>query len=122
MSVDPINIHPSSSVEIMSSVEVPKQSPITRLVGTELPTIGVLPSPVSSSSSSEKLDYSRDDYADRNDVHYAPDTSKYSHLAEEEVHVAAPGIEPPSGKTSTVEGILSFLNHHSFFRSVINTV
>jgi len=64
MSVDPIDIHPSSSVEIISSVEVPERSPIARLVGTELPTIGVHPTPVSSSSSSKKLDYSRDDDVD----------------------------------------------------------
>ena len=36
----------------------------------------------------------------------ASDTSKYSHLTEEEVQVAALGIEPLSGETSTVEGIL----------------
>ena len=115
MSVDLIDIHPSSSVEIMPSVEVPEKSPIAGLIGTGLPITGVLPIPVSSLSSSEKLDYSGDDDADWNDVHSAPDINKYSHLAQEEVQVAAPGIKPPSGETSTVEGILFFLNHHSFF-------
>ena len=58
MSVDPIDIHPSSSVEIMPSVEVPEQSPIA---GLELPITGVCLTLVSSSSSSEKLDYSGDE-------------------------------------------------------------
>jgi len=42
---------------------------------------------VSSSSSSEKLDYSGDDDVDWDNVHSAPDSSKYSHLAEEETSV-----------------------------------
>ena len=63
MSVDPINIHPSSSVEIMPLVKVPEQSPIVGLIGTGLPTTGVLPTPVSSSFLSEKLDYSGEDDA-----------------------------------------------------------
>jgi len=54
-----------------------------------------------------------DDDADWDDVHSALDTSKYSHLTEEEVQIAATRIEPPSEEISTVEGILSFLNHHS---------
>ena len=85
MSVDPIDIHPSSSVEIMSSVEVPEQSPIIGLVGTELPNIGVHLTRVSSLSLSEKLDYSGDDDVDWDDVHPAPNTSKHSHLTEEEM-------------------------------------
>jgi len=48
-------------------------------------------------------------------VHSAPDTRKYFHLAEEEMQAAAPGTKPPSGETSFVEGILSFLDHHCFF-------
>ena len=61
---------------------------------------------MSSSFSSEKLDYFGDDDADWDDVHSVSDTNKYSHLAEEEVQVAPPGIELPSVETSTVEGIL----------------
>ena len=60
MSIDLNDIHPSSSVEIMPSVEVPEQSSVVELVEAELPTTGVLPIPVSSSFSSEKLDYSGD--------------------------------------------------------------
>jgi len=48
-------------------------------------------------------------------VHSAPDTNKHSHWAKEEIQVAALGIEPLSEETLTVEGILSFLNHHPLF-------
>ena len=78
---------------------------------------------MSFSSSSEKLNYSGDDNIDWDDVHSASDTSKYSHLTEEEMQIAAPGTEPASRETSTVEDILSFLNYHSpFFSPVINIV
>jgi len=102
MTVDPIDIHPSSSVEIMPSVEVSEQSPIAGLVRTELRTTGILPTIVSSLSSSKKLDYSGDDDADWDDVHSTLDTSKYSHLVEEKVQIAAPRIVPLFGDTSTV--------------------
>ena len=54
---------------------------------------------MSSSSSSKELDYSGDDDADWDDVHFALDTSKYSHLTEEELQVATLGIKPLSGET-----------------------
>ena len=60
---------------MMSSVEVPGQSPTTGLVGAKLPAIRVLPTPVSSSSLSEKLDDSGDNDVDWDNVHPAPDTS-----------------------------------------------
>ena len=56
---------------------------------------------MSSSSLSEKLDYSRDDDVDWDNMHPTLDTSKYSHLVEEKMQVAAPETEPPFGKTST---------------------
>ena len=40
---------------------------------------------MSSSSSSEKLDYLGDDDDDCDNVHLAPDTRKYTHLAKEEI-------------------------------------
>ena len=64
MIVDPSDIQPSSSVEMVSSVEVLEQSPTAGLVEVELPTTGVLPTPISSSSLSEKVDYSGDDDVD----------------------------------------------------------
>ena len=115
ISVDPTDIQPSPSVEMMSLVEVPEQSPTIGLVGVELSTIEVLLTLVSSSSSSEKLDYSGDDDVDWDHVHSSPNTSKYSHLAEKEMQVAAPEIELPFGEISTIEGIFSTLIIVSFF-------
>ena len=123
MSVDPIDIHPSSSVEIMSSVEVLEQSSLSGLVGAELLTTGVLPTPVLSSSSSEKLDFSGDDNVDWDDVHSAPDTSKYSYLAEEKMQIATPRIELLFRETSIVESIpSSIIIITPFFSFVINIV
>ena len=45
-------------------------------------------------------------------MHLAPDTSKHSHLAEEEMQISTPRIELQFGETPIVEGIFSFLNHH----------
>ena len=87
MIVDPADIPSSSSVEMMSSVEVPEQNPTIGLAEVELSTTGVLSTPVSSSPSSEKLDYSGDDDVDWDNVYSAPDTNKYSHLTEEEISV-----------------------------------
>ena len=70
---------------MMSSVEVPEQSPTAGLVGVKLPTTRVLPTPVSSSSSSEKLDYSGDDDVDWDNMHPSLDIGKYSNLAKEEM-------------------------------------
>ena len=72
---------------------------------------------MSSSSSSEKLEYLGDDDVDWDNVHSASDTSKYSRLAKEEMQVAILKIELPFGETSTTEGILSYLNHHQHFFS-----
>jgi len=88
--VDSTDIQLGSPAEMMSSAGVLDQSPTTGLVGAKLPATIVLPTPVSSSSSSEKLDYSGDDDVECDNVHPAPDTSKYSYLAEEEMHVAIP--------------------------------
>ena len=68
------------NIQSGSSVEVPEQSPTACLVEVELPTAGVLLTPVSSSSSSERLDYSGDDVVDWDNVYSIPDTNKYSHL------------------------------------------
>jgi len=114
MSDDPIDIHPSSLVEIMPSVEVLKQSPLAGLIGTELPTTGVRPTRVILVFERE-ANYSGDDDVDWDDMHSAPDSRKHFHLPEEEMQVAALGTKSPSVETLIVEGILSFLNHHSIF-------
>jgi len=81
MSTDPIDIQLGPFVEMMSPVEVPEQSLTTGLVGVELSTIGVLPTPVSTLSSSKKVDYD----VDWDDVQPSLNASKYSHLAKEEM-------------------------------------
>jgi len=58
-----------------------------------------------------------DDDVDWDNVHSAPDTSKYSRLAKEDMQVAVLKTEPLLGETSTTEGILSYLNHHHHFFS-----
>jgi len=64
MIIDPTNIQSGSSVEVL------EQSPTTRLVEVALPTTGVLPTPVSSLSLSERLDYSGDDDVDWDNVYF----------------------------------------------------
>jgi len=66
------------SMGLMPSVEIQEQSSIARPIGAELSTTGVLPTPVPSSSSSEKLDYSGDYDVNWSDVHSAHGTSKLS--------------------------------------------
>ena len=99
----------------MSSAGVPEQSLTTGLVGAKLPATGVLPTLVYSSSLSEKLDYPGDDNIDWDNVHPAPDTSKYSHLAGEEMQEAISETESPFGETTTIGGILFYLSHRFSF-------
>ena len=80
-------------------MEVPEQSPTARLVQVELPITGVLPTPVSSSSSYERLDYLGDDDVNWDNVYSALDTSKYSHFVKEEI-----SIEEPPASTSGATG------------------
>ena len=51
---------------------------------------------------------SGDDDVDWDNVHPALDTSKFSHLTEEEMQAAVPETELPFGETVAIEGILSF--------------
>jgi len=62
---------------------------------------------VSPSSSEEYVDYSGDDhdFGDEPDPH--PDTSKLSHMTEEEMQVAASGMKLPLEDTTTTKSILS---------------
>ena len=69
---------------VVSSVEVPEPSSVAGSIAPELLTVRVSPTPMSSSSSSKKRDYSEDDDVDWEDVYPTSDTSKHSHLAEEE--------------------------------------
>ena len=101
---DPKDILPGSLVEMMPSAGVPEQSPTTGFV--RAPVVRVLPTPISSLSSSEKLDYSGDDI-EWDNACPVPDTSKFSYLTEEEVQVAVSEKELPIEGTATTDGILS---------------
>ena len=80
---------------------VPEQSPTTGLVRARLPPAGVLLTPVSSPSSSEKLDYSGDDI-DWSNVHPAAEATKFSYLTEEEMQMTVLKKELPLEGTITV--------------------
>ena len=67
---------------------------------------------VSSSSSEEHNDYSGDE-VDFGDEPALPDTSKFSHISEEEMQVYVPAMVSPSGEVTTTEDISSFpLNYY----------
>ena len=96
---NPKDVQSGSLIEMMPSAGVPEQSPTTRLIRARLPAARVLPTLVSSSSSSEKLDYSRDDI-NRDNMRLVPDTGKFSHMTVEEMQVVAPEKEFPLGETT----------------------
>ena len=62
-----------------------------------------------SSSSSEEHEYYSGEKADIGDEPALPDTSKFSHISEEELQVYVPAIVPPTGEIATAEGISSIL-------------
>ena len=61
---------------------------------------------MSSSSSEEHVDYSEDE-VDFGDEPAPPDTSKHSHISEEEMQVDIYSTVPPSGEVATTDGICS---------------
>ena len=83
-STDPKDTQLCSLIVMMPSTGIPEQSPITGLVGTRPPVAEVSLTQVSSSSSRE--DYSGDDI-DWDNVHPAPDISKFSHLAIKDMEI-----------------------------------
>ena len=58
-----------------------------------------------SSSSSEDHEYYSGEEVDFGDEPTLPDTSKFSHISEEEMQVYVPVMVPPSGEITTTEGI-----------------
>ena len=65
-----------------------------------------------SSSSEEHSDYSGDE-VDFDDEPALADTSKFSHISEEEMQVDVPVMVPPSGEIAITEGISSIpLNYY----------
>ena len=99
----------------MPTFRVVEPSPTTRVFsGKTLVTEASLVH-VSSSSSEEHNDYSGDE-VDFGDESTLPDTSKFSHISEEEMHVYVPAMVPPSEEITAIEGISSIpLNYYPTF-------
>ena len=102
---------------MMPTPRAPECSPTTGLVGGKALTTGASLIQVSSSSSEEHVDYSRDDRDFGNEPAPRPDISKFSHMTEEEMQVAASRMELPLGGTTTTEDILSTPIVAFFFQS-----
>jgi len=95
----------------MPALKIPESSPTTGPIGgkapiTEAPLVQVL------SSSSEG-----DDHNIGSEPAYH-DASKFSHMTEEEMQVAAPETELPSREAATTEGIFSFSPMDSLIRYI----
>ena len=112
---------PSSAQEKGAKVQQPGSPsvlmPTSRVVEPN-PTTGVLSgkAPITetswvqmSSSSSEEHEYYSGKEVDFGHELTLPDTSKFSHIFEEEMQVYVPAMVPPSGEIATAEGISSIL-------------
>ena len=86
-------MEPSPTTGILSG-----KAPITKTSWVQL-----------SSSSSEDHEYYSGEEVDFGDEPTIPDTSKFSHISEEEMQVYIPVMVPPSGEIATTEGISSIL-------------
>jgi len=95
--------------------------PTSRVVEPS-PTIGVLSGKASttktswvqlSSSSSEQHEYYSGEEVDVGDKLALPDTSKFSHISEEEMQRYVPAMVLPTGEITTAEGIY-FILHNCF--------
>ena len=91
---------------LMPTSQVVEPSPTTRVFNGKAPVTEAFLVQVSSSSSEEHSDYSGDE-VDFGDKPALPDTSKFTHISEEEMQVDIPAMVPPSGEVTTTEGISS---------------
>jgi len=97
---------PGSSSILVPTSRVVKPSPTTRVLRgkaqiTEASLVQVL------SSSSEEHSYYSGDEVDFGDEPTLPDTSKFSHISEEEMQTYVPAMVLPSVEVTTTEGIPS---------------
>ena len=97
-----------------------KPSPTTRVLSSKTPITEASLVQVSSSSSEEHNDYSGDE-VDFGDEPALPDTSKFSHISEEEMQLDVPVMVPPSGEVTTTEGISSIPLFFSSYEYCFNT-
>ena len=98
---NPKDVQPRSPVIMMPSIGAWEQSLTIGLILSRLIIVEIPPSPASSPPSDE-VDYSGDDI-DFGDEPPPPDTSKFFHLAAEDMVIISPGevVLPPVGITST---------------------
>ena len=86
-------VEPSPTTKILSG-----RAPITETSWVQL-----------SSSSSEEHEYYSGEEVDFGDELTLPDTSKFSHVSDEEMQVYVPVMVPPTEEIATAEGISSIL-------------
>jgi len=87
----------------MPTSRVVKPSPTTGVLGGKAPITEV--SLIQVPSSSSEHSYYLRDKVDFGDELALPNTSKFSHISEEEMQVYFPTMVPPSGGITITEGI-----------------
>ena len=87
---------------LIPTSRVIKPSPTTRVLSREALIVETSWVQLSSSSSEEHEYYSGEE-VDFGDEPTLPDTSKFSHISEEEMQVYAAAMVPPSGEVATAK-------------------
>ena len=95
---------PGSPSVLMPAFRVMEPSPTTGVLSGKAP-ITETSSVQMSSSSSEEHGYYSGEEVDFSDEPTLPNTSKFSHISEEEMQVYVPALVRPSGEVATTEGI-----------------
>ena len=85
-STDPTDMRPNFPVEMMPSMGISEQSLTTGLIAVKPPAVEIEPAQASLSSTNEEVDYSGSD-VDWNNVRPSPYSSKFSHLATDEMEI-----------------------------------
>ena len=104
----------------MSASQVAEPSPTTGLLSGKAPVTEVSLVQVSSSSFEEHGDYSGDE-VDFGDEPALPDTSKFTHISEEEIQADVFAMVLPLGEVTTTEGISSISLFFSSYEHCFNT-
>jgi len=99
---------PGSPNVLMPTTQVVEPSPTTRVLSGKVP-ITETPWVQLSSSSSEEHEYYSGEEVDFGDEPALPDTSKFSHISEEEMQAYVPAMVLPSGEIATADVISSIL-------------
>ena len=99
-------VQPGSPSVLTPPPHILEHSPTTGLISGKVSITEVPSTQILSSSSEEHVDYSRDEL-DFGDEPAPSDTSKFSHILEEEMRVDVPETSLPLEGSATVEGISS---------------